>query len=131
MLGLYKCNYSFTRGKELYIRPFEGNREAGVAPTENQSNTPGLYDIIFAFLDNMIFFYCLVIFSILFIYLFIYLFLKRGKGKEREGENHQCVVASCTLSTGDLAHNPGMCPDWESNQPPFRSQAGAQSTEPY
>ena len=32
---------------------------------------------------------------------------------------------------GDLAHNPGMCPDWESNRQPFGSQAGAQSTEPH
>ena len=24
--------------------------------------------------------------------------------------------------TGDLAHNPGMCPDWESNHRPFGSQ---------
>ena len=32
--------------------------------------------------------------------------------------------------TGDLAHNPGMCPDWELNQWPFGFQAGAQSTEP-
>ena len=31
--------------------------------------------------------------------------------------------------TGDLACNPGMCPDWESNWRPFGSQAGAQSTE--
>ena len=31
----------------------------------------------------------------------------------------------------DLARNPGMCPDWESNQRPFGSQAGAQSTEPH
>ena len=31
----------------------------------------------------------------------------------------------------DLAHNPGMCPDWESNQRPFGLQAGAQSTEPH
>ena len=28
--------------------------------------------------------------------------------------------------TGDLACNPGMCPDWESNQWPFGSQAGTQ-----
>ena len=42
MLGLYKCNYSFTRGKELYIWPFEGNREADVAPGENEFDTPGL-----------------------------------------------------------------------------------------
>ena len=27
--------------------------------------------------------------------------------------------------TGDLARNPGMYPDWESNQPPFGSQAQA------
>ena len=33
--------------------------------------------------------------------------------------------------TGDQAHNPGMCPDWESNQRPFGSQAGTQSTEPH
>ena len=26
-----------------------------------------------------------------------------------------CVVASCTLPTGNMALNPGMCPDWESN----------------
>ena len=33
--------------------------------------------------------------------------------------------------TGDLACNPGMCPDWESNQQPFGSQANTQSTEPH
>ena len=32
-------------------------------------------------------------------------------------------------SIGDLARNPGMCPGWESNQRPFISQAGIQSTE--
>ena len=50
---------------------------------------------------------------------------------EREGEKHQCVVASHTPPTGDLAHNPGMCPDWESNPRSFGSQAGTQSTEPH
>ena len=29
----------------------------------------------------------------------------------------------------DLAHNPGMYPNWESNRQPFGSQAGTQSTE--
>ena len=43
---------------------------------------------------------------------FIYLFLERGKEGEREGAKHQCVVASCVPPTGDLACNPGMCPDW-------------------
>ena len=47
----------------------------------------------------------------------------------REEEKYQCVVASHMPPTGDLACNPGMCPDWESNQRPFNSQAGAQSTE--
>ena len=41
------------------------------------------------------------------------------------------MVASHVPPTGDLAHNPGMCPDWESNQRPFGSQAGTQSTEPH
>ena len=48
---------------------------------------------------------------------------------EREEEKHQCVVASHTSPTGDLACNPGMCPDWESNQRPFSSWAGTQYTE--
>ena len=62
---------------------------------------------------------------------FIYLLLERGKEREREGEKHPCVVASWVPPTGDLDHNPGMCPDWESNFRPFGSQAGTQSTEPY
>ena len=57
------------------------------------------------------------------------LFVFRERG--REGETHQRVVASCTAAAGDLARNPGLCPDWESNQRPFGSQAGAQSTEPH
>ena len=48
------------------------------------------------------------------IYLFI--FRERGREGEREGEKHQCVVASCAPPTGDLAHSPGMCLDWELNQ---------------
>ena len=44
---------------------------------------------------------------------YIYLFFE-GKG-EREGEKYHCVVTSSTPSTEDLARNPGMCPDWESN----------------
>ena len=60
---------------------------------------------------------------------FIYLFLERGRERERKGEKHQCVVASHAPHTGDLACNPGMCPDWESNQGPFGLQADTQSTE--
>ena len=61
--------------------------------------------------------------------LFIY-FQSKKKGR-REGEKHQCVVASCVPPTGDLTCNPGMSPDWESNRHPYGSQAGVQSTEPH
>ena len=49
----------------------------------------------------------------------------------REGEKHQCVVASHVPPTGDLAHNFGMCYNWELNWRPIGSQAHAQSTELY
>ena len=62
----------------------------------------------------------------LFLKRFTYLFSDRGEGREKE--KHQCVVASSTPSTGDLARNPYMCPDWEAN---FGSQGDAQSTEPH
>ena len=62
--------------------------------------------------------------------LLIY-FLERGREWKREGEKHQCVVASHATPTGDLAHNPGMYPDWESNWWPFGLQVATQSTEPH
>ena len=62
---------------------------------------------------------------------FIYLLLERIREGERQGEKHQCVVASGASPTGDLVCNPGMCPNWELNQRPFGSQAGTQSTEPH
>ena len=50
-----------------------------------------------------------------------YLFIFREKGREGEiqGEKRQCVVAYSTPPTGDLSCNPGVCPDWKSNQRPF------------
>ena len=60
---------------------------------------------------------------------YLFIFRERGREGEREGEKHQCVVASCTPLPGDQARNPGMCTDWESNWQPFGSQARAQSTE--
>ena len=56
------------------------------------------------------------VFSVFFLFFFlefIYLFLESGKEREGEGEKHQCVIASCMPPTGDLVHNPNMCPDWE------------------
>ena len=51
-----------------------------------------------------------------------FIFREKGKKGEREGEKHQCAVASHMAPTGDLAHNPGMCPDGESNQQPLGLQ---------
>ena len=62
---------------------------------------------------------------------YLFIFRERGWEGEREGEKHQCVVVSQVPPTGDLAHNPGMCPDWELNWQPLGSQAGTQSTEPH
>ena len=50
---------------------------------------------------------------------------------EGEEEKDQCVVAFRAPTTGDLAHNPDMWPDWESNWQHFGSQASTQSTEPH
>ena len=48
---------------------------------------------------------------------------------ETEGEKHHCVVASRAPLTGDLACNPGVCPEWELNRQPVGSQTHAVSTE--
>ena len=44
---------------------------------------------------------------------------EREREREREREKHQCVVASHGAPTGDLACNPGMCPDWEQTCDPL------------
>ena len=63
------------------------------------------------------FMYKLIIFFTLIFYVFI--FRQREREGEREGEKHQCVVAPRMPPTGDLAHNPSMCPDREWNLRPF------------
>ena len=47
------------------------------------------------------------------------------------GRETSLCVASRMPPTGNLAHNPGMCPGWESNPGPFKLQASTQSTEPH
>ena len=68
-----------------------------------------------------------------FFFLRFYLCLEREEGKEKERERNINVRLPVTHphQTGDLTHNPGMCPNRESNWRPFGSQAGAQSTEPH
>ena len=46
----------------------------------------------------------------------------------RKGKINQLAPPCPQLET---CPNPGMCPDWESNQQPFRMQASAQSTKPH
>ena len=60
---------------------------------------------------------------------FIY-FYREGKGEGKKWRETLMYVASRMPPIGDLAHNPRMCPGWESIQRPFGSQAGTQSTEP-
>ena len=57
--------------------------------------------VAFLFFKNLLLLY----FKILFIY-----FLERGERREKERERNINVQLP-----GDLAHNPGMCPDWELN----------------
>ena len=71
------------------------------------------------------------VFILFYLKKFIYLFLERGREGEKEGEKHQSVVASHEPLVGDLARNPGTCPDWESHQLPFGLQASTESTEPH
>ena len=67
--------------------------------------------------------------AIIFMKDFIYLFLDRREGEGKERERNISVWLPLTPPNRDLARNPGMCPDWESNQQRFVSQAHAQSTE--
>ena len=79
-------------------------------------------------------FYIFFKIQVSFLKILLTYFQREGKGRRERNmevwEKH-LSVASLTSPTGDLAHNPGMCPDWELNQRPFGSQASAQSTEPH
>ena len=75
--------------------------------------------------------YIYFIFKILKDFIYLFIFRERRRKGEREGQKHHCVVAFHVPSTGDLAQNPVMCPDWKSNLWPFGLQAITQSTEPH
>ena len=75
------------------------------------------FDICNILQNDWCYFLFLKIFTIyLFIYLFTYLFLDRGEGREKERERNINVWLPLNIPpAGDLAYNPGNCPDWESN----------------
>ena len=73
----------------------------------------------------------MTIYNYSFFRFYLFMFRERGEERESEGEKHQCVITPHVPPTADLTHNPGMCPDWESNWCPFSLQAGTQSTEPH
>ena len=58
-------------------------------------------------------------------FFFFNLFLERGK------DNVWLLLVHPLPGVGELACNPGMCPDQEVNQQCFGSQAHAQSTKPH
>ena len=65
---------------------------------------------------------------------YLFTFRERKMEGEREGEKHWCGGDNSdwlphTPPTGDLACNPGRCPDWELNWWPIGSEAGTQPTE--
>ena len=63
----------------------------------------------------------------------LFIFRERGKEGERRRETSMCERyidwLPLTPPTGDLACNPIMCPDLESNRRPLGSQASTQSTD--
>ena len=81
-----------------------------------------------SWLEALLFISCSVFLFKNIFYLFIFRERKEG---ETEVEKHQFVVVYHVTPTNDLAHNPGMCSDWELNQRPFSLQAGVQSTQPH
>ena len=90
-----------------------------------------LFKILFTYLFLLLFKYsCLHFPPLTFLKKIIYFQTEEKGGRKRERKTSVCSCLLC-IPTGDLACNPGMCPDQELNQQLFGLQAGAQSTEPY
>ena len=53
------------------------------------------------------------------------LFSERGEGREKERERNINWLPVLQPLTRDQTRNPGVCPDWESNQQPFALQNNA------
>ena len=60
----------------------------------------------------------------------------REEGREKERGKHRCARETSIAHFSQAPHwgpgcNAAICPNWESNQRPFGSQAGAQCTKPH
>ena len=98
------------------------------------SALPDLLFILSSVFSGIVFFiydWFFLWFLCLFRIFYVFTFRERRKEGEREGEKHQCVAASHAPPTGGVAHNPGMCPDCESNWWPIGLHASTLSTEPH
>ena len=72
-----------------------------------------------------------LLFSGSFFFFLNILFISRERGREeKEKERNINTWLPLMPPTRDLAWNPVICLDWESNQWPLDSQASTQSTEP-
>ena len=103
------------------------NEQVSIAPYPHQNLMLSLFQIL-STLIRMQWNITVVLF---FLRFYFFIFGERGRGRDREGVKHQCVFASSTPHTGDLARNPSMSPDRDSNQRCFGSQVSTQSTEPH
>ena len=57
--------------------------------------------------------------------------MEKQRERNIDVQEKHLPAASCTPPTGDLAHNPGMCPDWELNRRPLALWDNTQPTEPH
>ena len=71
-----------------------------------------------------------VFFFFFFLRFDLFIFRERKEGRKRD-KNISVWLPLVHPSVGTWPATQVMCPDWESNQQSFGSQAGAQSTEPY
>ena len=62
--------------------------------------------------------YCAAFFLRFYLLTYLFMFRERERDREVEGEKYR-LVASHMPTIRDLACNPGLCPDQESNRLPF------------
>ena len=103
------------------LRPFHLRTPSHSKKVKERFGSYGLYRFLFTILEIKTEKFLKYFVNFFLFKDFIYLFLDRGNEGEKEGEEYQYFVASYAPRTGDLAHNPGMCPDQESNHLPFGS----------